>query len=165
VLLSPYFDFSVAAQLEHLGLAGGLGKELGDGISLKVLANQKGGEANAYEAVQAILRQNAPLPDALYTLNDSCALGAIRAVREAGLRIPQDISIAAGSGFNLSGTSAPNLTRSAQPLLQIGETLVEMILDRIERKGASVAGRFLSAPFTGGATTRPEENALLMPGY
>ncbi|MBI4025526.1 MAG: substrate-binding domain-containing protein [Verrucomicrobia bacterium] len=100
-------------------------------------------------------------PDAIYCAGDLLALGAVRALRERGLRVPKDVSVVGAAGVDLSGTLCPRLTATRQPLEQIGEELLAMLCQRIEQGGAAVTGRILPMPFTGGGTTRPEENVLL----
>jgi DNA-binding LacI/PurR family transcriptional regulator len=67
-------------------------------------------------------------PTAVFCYNDATAIGAMRAARMAGLRIPQDVSIVGFDDIDLAPYLEPPLTTVAQPKHQMGETAVEMIL-------------------------------------
>ena len=56
----------------------------------------------AYRAVHDLLAQGERFPTALIANNDSIALGAIKALREAGLRIPEDVSVIGFDNIPLS---------------------------------------------------------------
>jgi len=62
-----------------------------------------------YQAMKSILAQS-PLPTALYAMNDVMAFGAMTAIREAGLRIPQDIAVVGFDDIRLAEYSVPALT-------------------------------------------------------
>jgi LacI family transcriptional regulator len=63
-----------------------------------------------HHAMQRILRSGKKLPTAVLTSNDLTAIGAMGAIHEAGLRIPQDISIVGFDGIELSAYTQPALT-------------------------------------------------------
>ncbi len=67
-------------------------------------------------------------PTAVFCYNDATAIGAMRAARMAGLRIPADLSIVGFDDIDLARYLEPPLTTVAQPKSQMGETAVEMIL-------------------------------------
>jgi len=60
------------------------------------------------------------------------ALGALAAVREAGLSCPQDVSIISFDGLDISQFSSPALTAIYQPGYQLGNTAAQLLLDRID---------------------------------
>ena len=79
-----------------------------------------------------------PRPTAIFATNDLMALGALAAVREAGLSCPQDVSIMSFDGLEISQFSSPVLTSVYQPGYQMGAAAARLLLDRIEgRKKAS----------------------------
>ena len=86
-----------------------------------------------YEAMQAILRleHGSPRPTAVFVCNDLMAIGALRAVHESGLRVPDDISIVGFDDIELSAYTSPPLTTVAQPKDDIGALAVEMLLERV----------------------------------
>lgn len=76
-----------------------------------------------------------PPPTALFAANNFIAFGAIRAIREAGLRIPEDISIVAFDDLPQSMIWEPFLTVAAQPAYQIGQRATELLLSRMAGEG------------------------------
>lgn len=78
------------------------------------------------------LLQSAVKPDAIFAISDVLAAGAIHAVTEIGLRIPQDIAIVGFDGVELSQVTVPTLTTIQQPFQQIGEKAVSILLEQIE---------------------------------
>lgn len=168
LLLTAVRD-SVSRRLRIAGVASGLDAELGRAVSLRIVEaggalEPSGHEASGYEAMRQSLREDPARPDAVYCEGDFLAVGALRALREAGLRIPVDVSVAAGTGLNVTETLYPQLTRTQHPLEKMGEGLIAMLLERIRRQGAHVSAVLLPTPFIGGATTRPEENERLQVG-
>lgn len=66
----------------------------------------------AYEKMRGILANNrrADLPTAIYCHNDHCAIGAMAAIREAGLRVPEDFSLIGTDNTSTSAFTDPPLT-------------------------------------------------------
>ncbi len=83
-----------------------------------------------YTAMQRILaRSQNCLPDAVYAMNDIMAFGAVRAIREHGLRIPQDIAIVGFDDVRLAGFCDPPLTTMHEPDEEHGRQAVEMLIN------------------------------------
>ncbi|MDI9636005.1 LacI family transcriptional regulator [Anaerolineae bacterium CFX9] len=80
-----------------------------------------------YEAMMSILDRS-PLPDAVYCMNDLMAFGAIRALQEKGLRIPEDIAVVGFDDVRLSAYSYPSLTTVHEPDEEHGRLAAEMLL-------------------------------------
>jgi LacI family transcriptional regulator len=59
------------------------------------------------------------------------AIGAMQAVHEAGLRVPQDVSVVGFDDIPLSSYTRPRLTTISQPTHQIGKLAAEMLVERI----------------------------------
>ena len=68
---------------------------------------------------------------ALVAFNDMSAIGAIRALRDAGLSVPQDVSVIGFDDIQASSYSMPRLTTVRQPLWQMGEIAAKHLLQRI----------------------------------
>ena len=68
---------------------------------------------------------------ALLAFDDLTALGAIRALTKAGLRVPEHCSVVGFDDVPLSSLSAPSLTTIRQPLEAMGNTAVQMVMDSI----------------------------------
>jgi LacI family transcriptional regulator len=71
-------------------------------------------------------------PTAIFAANDLMALGAMEALREAGLRIPEDISLVGFDDIPQVSITHPKLTTVRQPLEQMGRVAVELLLEQIE---------------------------------
>lgn len=72
-------------------------------------------------------------PTALIAANNLMTLGAMRALHELGLRVPDDIAIVSFDDFEWADIFSPRLTTMAQPTAAIGATAVRLLVDRIEQ--------------------------------
>jgi LacI family transcriptional regulator len=70
-------------------------------------------------------------PTALVASNNLMALGALRALKERGLRVPDDMALVAFDEFEWTDLFQPRLTTISQPCQEIGEWAVKLMLDRI----------------------------------
>ncbi|MFN8373602.1 MAG: LacI family DNA-binding transcriptional regulator [Anaerolineae bacterium] len=86
-----------------------------------------------YEAMKVLL-QVSPLPTAIYAMNDVMAFGAISAIQEQGLRIPQDIAIVGFDDIRLARYVTPALTTIYEPDVDHGRLAAEMLIELIEGK-------------------------------
>lgn len=78
-----------------------------------------------------------PSITAVYSSNDEMAFGLMRALHEAGRRVPEDVSIVGFDGIALSEFSSPPLTTVRQDFHRIGHELVRLVLEQI-RTTASI---------------------------
>jgi DNA-binding LacI/PurR family transcriptional regulator len=69
-------------------------------------------------------------PTAVFAFSDEMAIGAMRAVRDHGLRVPEDVSIAGFDDHEISWSL--DLTTVAQPVAGLGESVAQLLLDRLE---------------------------------
>lgn len=98
------------------------------------------------EAVGRLLEAGKPMPDALICANDLIALGALQRLRQAGLRVPDDIAITGIDDTAFGRVSEPELTSVRQPVDQLGDEAVAMLLGRLHRPkqtGRDLAARTL----------------------
>jgi LacI family transcriptional regulator/LacI family repressor for deo operon, udp, cdd, tsx, nupC, and nupG len=72
-------------------------------------------------------------PDALFAINDPTAFEAISVIKAKGLRIPEDIAVVGFSNDYASALIEPGLTTVAQPMQEIGESAVQLLLEQMER--------------------------------
>jgi LacI family transcriptional regulator len=86
-------------------------------------------EAGGYYSMQRLLPEK---PEAVFAASDIMAVGAMRAAREAGLRVPEDIAFVGFDDLPLSPLSDVQLTTMRQPVAQFGEKAVEVLIDLIE---------------------------------
>jgi LacI family transcriptional regulator len=87
-------------------------------------------DAPAYQAMKRLLPHR---PDAVFATSDAMAFAAMRAIREAGLRIPQDIGVLGFDDIPPAANSNPPLTTIRQPIQQTGSVAAELLIDLIER--------------------------------
>lgn len=73
-------------------------------------------------------------PTAIFAFNDSMAIGAMRAVAERGLRVPDDISVVGFDDTIEASITVPALTTVRQPLAELGRTAVSLLLRQIENR-------------------------------
>jgi DNA-binding LacI/PurR family transcriptional regulator len=90
-------------------------------------------EKLGYEAMKRLLVLPSR-PTAVFARNDFTAIGAINAIREGGLRIPQDISIIGFDDIPMAGHTSPALTTVRQPTQRQGSLATDFLLRRIEAK-------------------------------
>lgn len=86
-------------------------------------------EASAYEAMHRLLAKNV---DAVFVASDSMALGALRALREANVKVPDDIAIVGFDDLPPATLSVPPLTTVRQPIRRVGILAVETLLDILD---------------------------------
>jgi DNA-binding LacI/PurR family transcriptional regulator len=73
----------------------------------------------------------------VFTSNFNQAIGALAATREAGIRIPEDLSLITYDDDPISGYLSPPLTTIRMPMHEMGMAAVDAILDRIEGGGTA----------------------------
>lgn len=66
-------------------------------------------------------------PTAIFTANDEMAIGAIHAIQDAGLRVPEDISVISVNNVRMAVMVRPQLTTVAQPLYDIGAVSMRLL--------------------------------------
>jgi DNA-binding LacI/PurR family transcriptional regulator len=98
------------------------------------------------QAARALLRLPEP-PDAIFAMSDLMAIGALQAIRAAGLRIPEDIALVGSNDIPLAGLIDPPLTTLHQPAYEMGQAGMELLLELIG----------------GGSERRQEAQSLVLP--
>lgn len=85
---------------------------------------------NGRSAIRAWMSKNAGgvMPTALFCANDAVALGCMEVLAQAGLRVPEDVSIVGFDDTLAARTSTPQLTTLRQPLRQMGARAVELLI-------------------------------------
>lgn len=125
-------------------------------------------QADGHRMARAVLASTADRPTAIFAVNNFIAFGAIRALHEAGIRVPDDMSVVAFDDLPAEWVSEPFLTVAAQPAYEIGRHAAAMLLDRIAGERV-VAGEDLVLPFElvirrSTAPPRPSPGAALAAG-
>lgn len=98
-------------------------------------------EEGGYRAMQRLLPFE---PDAVFGASDVMAVGAMRAIHDAGLRVPEDIAVAGFDDIPLASRANPPLTTVRQPIHRLGSTAAETLIDLIEHPGAQARHVLLS---------------------
>ncbi|MGW0942044.1 LacI family DNA-binding transcriptional regulator [Streptomyces sp. NPDC002623] len=96
----------------------------------RLLAHGDSASAGAERATAALLSQAAP-PTALVTANNAMTIGALRALRDRGLSVPEDIALCCFDDFAWADVFSPRLTAIAQPSRDLGALAVRMLLERL----------------------------------
>ena len=89
-----------------------------------------------YIAAQKILSNKKPFT-ALFAFNDVAAIGAIRAIQEAGLRVPEDVSVLGFDDIYSAAFHNPALTTIRQPLFEMGSLAAKTLLERVAKNQAN----------------------------
>ena len=79
-----------------------------------------------------------PRPTAILAMTDRMALGALRAARELGLRVPEDVSIAGFDDLPAASEADPPLTTVRQPLVDKGEQAAELLFGPQQQSGLHI---------------------------
>ncbi|HVS05551.1 MAG TPA: LacI family DNA-binding transcriptional regulator [Candidatus Dormibacteraeota bacterium] len=111
-------------------------------------------ESGGYEGAR-ILLDGRRLPTAIFACNDQSAVGALNAVNEARLRVPDDVSLMGYDNTALAAMRHISLTTIHQPRSQIGEIAVRAVIHRIETPGAPARRRVLTPQLVVRSTTGP----------
>ena len=95
-------------------------------------------EAGGYRAAGELLVDR-PHPTAIFAGCDMAAIGALTAIEEAGLSVPQDISLVGYDNSNLAALARISLTSVAQPGQEMGELAARLLIQRLEEKRSEPA--------------------------
>ena len=92
---------------------------------------------SGYTAMEYLLK-HCPDITAVFAMSDLMALGAIRALNDHGLRVPQDISVSGYDGIALGRYSTPRLTTIRQNSERLAQRGAEILLNCIENGSSAV---------------------------
>jgi LacI family transcriptional regulator len=114
-----------------------VGEELGVRIRPELTVQIEGTDSTpaiGYPVGKQLLARKRPFT-AVFAYNDISAIGAIWAFREAGLRVPADVSVVGFDDIPGAAFSDPALTTVRQPLLKMGQIAAQTVIERIEERG------------------------------
>jgi DNA-binding LacI/PurR family transcriptional regulator len=109
-------------------------KELGFRIRPELVVQLEGLDSTpelGYPFGKELLARKVPFT-ALFAYNDISAIGAMRAFQEAGVRVPEDVSVVGFDDIVSATFCIPELTTVRQPLKRMGQIAAQTLLDRIE---------------------------------
>lgn len=92
-------------------------------------------QAGGYAAMRDLLAL-AERPTAVFAASNLMTLGALQAIHEAGLRIPQDLAVVGFDDMAWAVSLQPPLTVVAQPAFEVGVTAGRLLLERLDKPGA-----------------------------
>ena len=113
----------------------------------------------AREAMQRLLALPDP-PTAVVATNDVFAVGAMLACREAGVRVPEDISITGVDNTDLGATQTPGLTSVSTPIVEVGRAAADQIVARLEGQPCEAFQVFPADIVHRGTTAPPRRGPL-----
>lgn len=111
-------------------------RELGAPIDNALVVELSGDHASpqpGYEAIQQ-LRARRSQYTAVFAYNDMSAIGAMQALKDAGINVPEDVSVVGFDDVREASFYSPSLTTVRQPLRRMGEIAAEIIVGRVEGK-------------------------------
>ncbi|MGE5599707.1 MAG: LacI family DNA-binding transcriptional regulator [Bacteroidota bacterium] len=97
---------------------------------------------SGYDLASELVRLPEP-PTAIFGGNNLMTIGAFEALRDLGLRIPEQISLVGFDDFLLAGYLTPPITVVDRPMVDMGRIAAELLLDRIEKKDCTVAKKIV----------------------
>jgi DNA-binding LacI/PurR family transcriptional regulator len=121
-----------------------------------------------YPFAKQLLARKEPFT-ALFAYNDVSAIGAIWALREAGIRVPQDVSVVGFDDVPAAAFSEPALTTVRQPLHRMGYMAAQSLIEQIEGRAEyvpeiAIEPEFVVRASTGPASSSPAFADLVDPG-
>jgi len=122
------------ARLRQRGYAAGLSRA---GLPLDpalVMPSARYHRADGAAAMAALLELAEP-PDAVFCFNDMLAIGALRTLRDKGVRVPEDMAVVGFDDIEESSYSAPSLTTIRPDKERIASTAIALLADRLDGTG------------------------------
>jgi DNA-binding LacI/PurR family transcriptional regulator len=98
-----------------------------------------------YKPMQSLLAKTKDFT-AAFCFNDISAIGAIRALKDVGLRVPEDVSVVGFDDIQSAAYSTPSLTTVRQPLFEMGQRGAKILLDRIANREAEYPSEVVMEP-------------------
>lgn len=138
-------------------------RELGIRIRPELTVQIEGTDSTpaiGYPVGKQLLARKRPFT-AVFAYNDISAIGAIWAFREAGLRIPQDVSVVGFDDIPGAAFANPGLTTVRQPLLRMGQIAAQTVIDRIEERGTYVPEIAIEPEFVARESSGPVASKTL----
>jgi LacI family transcriptional regulator len=111
-----------------------------------ILWGEKPNQETGYRLTKTLL-QNTKQPTAIFAANNFLAIGAFRALREAHLEVPKDMSVVCFDAADTDATLNPFFTSMVQPSHTMGEMAVELLLRRLKNKNSETTKLILEPQF------------------
>ncbi|WP_273323241.1 LacI family DNA-binding transcriptional regulator [Vallitalea guaymasensis] len=101
-------------------------------VDKKLIASGKFDVISGYKGMNKILDNNTELPTAMFCSNDEMAFGAIKAIIEKGLRVPEDISVVGFDDIEMCKYITPELTTVRREISKIAYSGTEILFDMLD---------------------------------
>lgn len=98
---------------------------------------------HGYELMQRILARRGQLPTAFFATSDITAIGALHGLKDAGFRIPTDVSIVGFDDISLAQYAAPPLTTVRQEKFEMGRTAVQLLVESLNARGTQMPRKIM----------------------
>jgi LacI family transcriptional regulator len=98
-----------------------------------------------FKPMQSLLEKTKDFT-AIFCFNDISAIGAIRALKDAGLSVPGDVSVVGFDDIQSAAYSTPSLTTVRQPLSEMGQRGAQVLLERIANRDKEYPSEIVMAP-------------------
>ncbi|MGC8550395.1 MAG: substrate-binding domain-containing protein [Acidobacteriaceae bacterium] len=140
----PYSSDSEARWASILKCAANLGLRVNPELTIHLELDITSPELG-YPPVRKLLQKGRHFT-AIFGFNDMAAIGAMRAIHEAGLRIPEDVSVIGFDDIEHASFHTPSLTTVRQPLHKMGRLAAETLLNQIHSPGVATKPEILVKP-------------------
>jgi len=114
-------------------------------MSSRYVVGARYADDSGYTAMKKLLQAD-PAPNGVFCYNDPVAIGAMKAIEEAGLKVPDDIKVVGAGNVHYSDMLAVPLTTVDQGTVQIGRQAAELLMEQIGAKKKVRARRVLIPP-------------------
>ncbi|HEY3473496.1 MAG TPA: LacI family DNA-binding transcriptional regulator, partial [Anaerolineales bacterium] len=124
---------------------------------------------SGYASAKKLVEQSEH-PTAIFAANDAMALGAIYAIQDAGLRVPDDVAVVGYDNRNFTKTVRPRITTVSMPVIEMGGVAAELLLkqiaegrkeeEEIKVKGQLIIRETCGAPEDGRTQQEPDSRTL-----
>jgi len=104
----------------------------------RLIAQGDFGQASGEAAMRELLTRD-PLVDAVFAASDLMAAGALRALRAAGRRVPDDVAVIGFDDSELARNTDPLLTSVSQPTQQMGRELAKLLIAQLREPDTSLS--------------------------
>jgi len=107
---------------------------------------------SGHQGMQHLLEQR---PTGVFCTSDGQAVGALLAIREAGLRVPEDISVVGYDDLPVAGYTTPPLTTIRQPIYDLGHQVCSRLIDMVEDTSVTPSRQLIQPTLIVRKTTGP----------
>lgn len=128
--------------------------EFGIPLDRNIVAAGDFTQTGGYRAMTSILQHENDI-SAVFACNDVMAFGVMRALREAGLVIPNDVSVLGFDGIPFTEYMDPPLATVRQPILELGRTAVEVLVEQMCGKSAGPIHKVLNVEYQPAGSVGP----------